>query len=512
MFFHPKTIISSICILIGSIWSLSYAIDKSNFIHKGTAEVRLNITESEYIPDSLNAYIITLSLFDKPFENSTIKMNRVDNNFNLSVPLYTNEALAGIIVESPHKRFAVGMIELNQNAPLIMTGDFNSDGALNISKSNNIGVNQYDLGPSPENKSIDISDIIYRFISYRIGTDKREPIILDEDYDDWTVVRMKLDSLFHVQLEYALNGRTIPTGATDWLINNLKYFYAANWLFNYNERAEKSFNIQRVVASPPLEYYTFLKDIDFSSLLNHSTVFGPYYLLNKILTQLPNCIKPIDNIPIEIWKTELKDKLSAVIPNPEPLLIDLLAITSYIQQINEVHKPLNNTQISNIKHYFNSDISSIILDINNLLISELDPNTIIIDHSNQHFSLERYLKDYPNTPVIIDFWNTWCSPCLKAHKEIGSFLRSNNFTGLFLRLNICDESSPLNEWEKMAPILGGLNIRISSNDMDTLLTNFDLTGFPSFLFFNNNHELVNKQTGFSEISQFKDAINKIITK
>lgn len=509
MFFYLKAFITSFFILIGSTWSLTYAIDKSNFIHKGAAEVRLNLTESEYIPYGLNAYIITLSLFDKPFENSTFKMNRVGNSYNLSVPLYTNEAIVGIAVESPHKRFAVGMIELNQDVPLIMTGNFNSDGTLSISKSNSIGINKYGLGDNQDNMSSELSDIIYRFISYRMGLDEREPKFQEDDYADWKTVRSKLDSLYQVQLEYALNGRSIPSEADNWLINNLKYFFAGNWLFNYRERAQKTFGIKCDVASAPLEYYTFLNDIDFSSILNHSPVFGPYYLFNKMLDQLPMEIQSIGEIPVESWEKELEGKLSVIMPKPEPFLVDLLAMTSYIQQIKEHNKPLTDIQIRIIINHFEPNMSSVILDANKSLVAELDSNTIVRNQADQDFSLELFLKENPNVPVIVDIWNTWCSPCLNAHQEIGSLMQDGIFTENIIRLNICDESSDLNEWAKIAPRIGGINIRISSNDMEALFTDYRLTGFPSYLFFDKRHELIDIQTGFSE-DEYKDVLNKIV--
>lgn len=507
---YPKSIAIALLVLIGAICGQSSALDRTNFMRNGVAEVRLNIEDNGNIPDSLEASIITLSLFDRPFESMTVKMNRIGNSFALSVPLYTNEAIAGIEIESPEQRFAVGMIEISQNSPLIIDGYFDPNGVLILSKSNDTDVNKYELGPTPENKSIDIANIIYRFVSYRIGLDEREPSIQSDDYNDWKSVKVKLDSLYEVQLEYALNGRTIPEAVNDWLINSLKYFYAANWRFNYKERAERTFNVKGVVDAPPLEYYAFLNDIDFSSILNHSTIFGPYYLLDKMITQLPIEIKPIGETPVDTWEKEIKDKLTAIMPDPEPILMDLLAMTSYLQQIKEYNRPLNNIQINNIKDGFNADISSIILDINSSMISDLDPNTIIADYIGKQFSLDEFLKEYPGTPVIVDLWNTWCAPCIEAHKKMKSVFNAGSGSDGILRLYICDESSPLNEWERLAPHIGGVQIRLSSKDMERILTRFELTAFPSYLFFNNKHELVNKQTGFSDIDQFTKIVDQLI--
>lgn len=94
-----KSFLSTLSIiLIGIICSESYALDRTNFIRNGNAEVRMTIEDSSNIPDSLNASIIFLPLFNLPFESLTMKMNQNGNEFHLSVPLYVNKALAGITI------------------------------------------------------------------------------------------------------------------------------------------------------------------------------------------------------------------------------------------------------------------------------------------------------------------------------------------------------------------------------------------------------------------------------
>lgn len=499
-----KSFLSTLSIiLIGIICSESYALDRTNFIRNGNAEVRMTIEDSSNIPDSLNASIIFLPLFNLPFESLTMKMNQNGNEFHLSVPLYVNKALAGITIESPTRRHAVGMIELSQDSVLKISGQFNPDGTLILFKSNNSGVNEYDLGPTTSNKSIEISDIIYRFVSYRMGTDDREPIILPQDYTDWNIITAKLDSLYDVQLNYALNGRTIPNIVKDWLTNNLKYFFAANWRFNYVERAQRTFKISTPVDTPPLEYYRFLNDLDFSSnFLNHTPIFGPYYLLTKLISQLPINICPIGYSDIDIWQEKLIEQISPIIPSPEPLLVNLLTMTSYIQQIENQNQPLSQIQIQNITKVFNRNISSIILSLNDSLKSDLEKPYSINNLIGKNFTLDKILKEYPDTPIIVDLWNTWCSPCINSHKEIKSSQRNNHTANGIITLYICDESSPFDAWQRLSSEIGGTHIRISSTDMESLLMQYELSAFPSYLFFDKNHALIVKLTGFPGIESY----------
>lgn len=468
--------------------------------------ISINFTDS-IIPDSLEVIAISSSIFDEPFENTEHRFIRNNKTFNCQIPLEQDRNLIGLIVGTPHQRYSVGYVELNPNIHLTMEGSFDSNGILNYKKSHATGFNSYTLSPTEDNKSLVVSDILMRFVSYRLGTSIDEPTITPEDYKSWNVINNKLDSLYTAQLNYALNEREIPSAAVGWLENNLKYFFDANWRMNYKERAKRNFNILDDIDNFPLEYYSFLNDIDFSStFLEHSTVFGPYFLLKKILQQ-PILAKPIDEMPIKEWQDSISNNIKPIISNPTSIFLNLMAAASYIMQIKDQNKTLSPIQLSNIKNFFDDDLSSVILTRNEQLNQQLNKGTNLLNFSDSNFLLYDFIeKNYQGFSIIVDLWNTWCSPCLNAFRQIETI---TNLPDKIILLYISDTSSPLKQWRTLSERIGGVQIRIRQADMETLTKLYQLNSFPSYIVFNNKHELLHKQIGFPGLVVFNEWIDQI---
>lgn len=487
---------------------LSYAMTHNNIIVPGSAAVHIVLNGD--VPDSLEASLIVADLFDEPFFNSTYRFVKEQDTLSCQIPMDVREALAGLIVETPVRRFSAGMIELSQDSPLYMTADFAPDGSVTYTKSNNTGFNSSDLGPTPENQGLILSDILMRFTSYHLGISDDEPEISASDFISWPTIREKFDSLYYVQKRFALNGRDIPEAAYPWLENNLKIFFAANWLMNYEERARRTFGATGPIDVPPLEYYSFLNEIDYSQeILNHPTMFGPYYLFKKILQKLPIDIQPIKETPVRQWQTDVSNKLSAVIDKPAAMLLDLLSASSYIMQINDLNQPLTPVQTTNITEGYTNGLDHIIKKRNNSLLHRLSIQTTLHNLSTDSFELKKFIDEkYPGRPVAVDIWNTWCSPCIAAHREtetIRESAGSENTVFLF----ICDESSPDDTWQKLATQIRGEQIRISKHAAESLGYKYDITAVPTYLFFDRKHTLIHKVTGFPGIQDYKVWIEKI---
>lgn len=74
---------------------------------------------------------------------------------------------------------------------------------------------------------------------------------------------------------------------------------------------------------------------------------------------------------------------------------------------------------------------------------------------------------------------------------------------------LSDESSPEAAWHKKATEIGGNQLRISSAEMSKLFEQYGLNGFPSYLFFDADHNVVKAYTSFPGIKIYRDELDRI---
>lgn len=462
-------------------------------IVNSSASISISFDSSVSYADSLEATAIVCSLFNEPLENNSYTFRKQNDTLYCTIPVETTRTLAGVIVGKPNQRLTIGTAELTPGMELKLRGYIADDGLLHYRASDNKGFNAFDHAGTPDNLTIALAGIFIDFASYKIGDNDDEPDITAQDYADWKKFEASMDSLFHVQYRSAVQNKQIPDFIRKTLDNNLKYFFAANWRFNYAERAGRTFGLDIEVNKFPAEYFRFLNDIDFSDeILNFTSSFGPYFIFKKMLTKL-DIGHPIGETPISVWKQSALIGLENYMERPTPLLLEMLAASSFVTQIND-GSPLNDIQIKNIRDGFSTELASLILKRNAALTSRLGSKFELINLTDSSASAREIVdKFFPDSPVIIDLWNAWCTPCREAFGKIDSL---NLHPEIIPSIYISDTSSDEDSWRKIASQIGGIHVRISETNMSDILKKHNICGFPGYIFLNRQHDVSALFTGF----------------
>jgi thiol-disulfide isomerase/thioredoxin len=236
-----------------------------------------------------------------------------------------------------------------------------------------------------------------------------------------------------------------------------------------------------------------------------------YYseFLRRFLSIKAFQIPYIGNTPIERWLEVVRYHVKDVVGFESGLFYDMLAANAYATQIDDNRKPLMKEQVENIEDYYktrNSDIARILLDKNEKLLKLLGQNNDLKINLTPSVPLKELLttilSKYRGKVVLVDFWATWCGPCMKAHREMSSIKEELKRKGVVF-VYIADNSSPKQLWEGKIKGIGGEQYYLTAKEIHYIWGQLKLGGRPTYLIYDRKGQLKQKVLGFPGIQEMK---------
>lgn len=122
--------------------------------------------------------------------------------------------------------------------------------------------------------------------------------------------------------------------------------------------------------------------------------------------------------------------------------------------------------------------------------------------------LESIVSKYAGQVVFVDFWATWCGPCLNAMKTIKPIKPEMKDKGV-VSVYISNDSSPRTKWMKMLSDIGGIHYYLTNEEWEGLSKKYNMRGIPTYMIFDKKGKKVFESTGYPGNNKIKEELSKV---
>ncbi len=284
------------------------------------------------------------------------------------------------------------------------------------------------------------------------------------------------------------------------LFDYARYIKAATTNQQKTDRLPKQYNLQIHGKS----YYSFLKYFNLNDPSYLTAGFYPM-VLQSLLSNEILAIPAIAEMPIDKWLVRVKEILKNYIGSDTGLFYDLLLSNAYSKQLNDMN-PLSDIQKKNIRSYFkNQSFVDILIGENEKVIqiaAKSSKSGIQHIEKSSDNVMDSIISKYKGNAVFVDFWATWCGPCLLAMKESES-VRKEFVNKNVVFVYITNPSSPRKTWEQKISEIHGEHYYLTEKEWSSLNKIYDFTGIPHYLIFDKSGKLKYNYQAFMGVENMK---------
>lgn len=195
---------------------------------------------------------------------------------------------------------------------------------------------------------------------------------------------------------------------------------------------------------------------------------------------------------------------------------EIMIAGAYMDQIN-AGAVVNEKQKLDVVNFFeNKHYSNYIL-----YSSEMNSKNVQSNTNKYHLQFEKnkesvfneILSRYKDKVVIVDFWATWCGPCLQAFGKIKKVKEHFSKRDDVVFVYLTNDGSDYNQWHQYADYIGGEHYYLHGNQSSIINKSFGIQYIPSYLIFDKKGDLQHKSLGaYMGDDKLKEWIDDVLQK
>lgn len=284
---------------------------------------------------------------------------------------------------------------------------------------------------------------------------------------------------------------TLKLNVADAFVNLSNMYMSSYWQKNKQRWGTK------VDYTPPTlvdEDYLKLKDLDLGNI-------NLLYSKNYIYTA-------------SVWSMTLSPKiLDKVTGGEKGLLHDLSIVSPIIRKASSMEALTDADEkalASTSNPYYAEVYKDIYANTKKLYEESISRGGFTIEETPQATNdkiLEAIIAKYKGQAVFVDFWATWCGPCLMAMKTIKPIKPEMAEKGV-VSIYISNSSSPKAEWVAMLTDIGGIHYYLNEKQWEALSLKYGIKGIPTYMIFDKAGKKTFQQSGYPGNDKVLEELSK----
>ena len=327
-------------------------------------------------------------------------------------------------------------------------------------------------------------------------------------------------SIMNKQID-GLKQKNYPANTQLMVENNIKLtvfsfllqyenFMRSAYITENKIKPEDRNNITFTPEKPGDDYYSFLK-----GQISDNMSFQPNFsYITSLLIDLFSPPEEKDK-PVKERFAYFNEKITPVLGTDKGILFDLALIKYYSTQLGDMMF-YTDAEKQEIRDTFKDKpvfAEALIAENDKMqtLLADNKANKESILHElpavSQEQLFDAILANYRGKVVLVDFWATWCGPCMVAMKSILPMKEEMKGKDIIF-LYLTGETSPLGDFMRTYPTISGEHYRVSDTQWKYWSKTFGIQGIPTYMVYDRQGKQIAKHVGFPGV----DTISKDIEK